>query len=145
MRKRTASTMSGAARLTRPSPRTRAPIGMSAHVNRGSITVSLLYATTTFTVQLPLPTVGELSVIQPTSVVAVHVHPLIVVTTMLPDPGELLIACAAGARTNLHAAGSEFGTMTGDVGLELGPATDDGPPQPGATTAKTSADTPAAT
>jgi len=72
----------------------------------------------------PIPPVGGVSVIQPTSVVAFHLHPLVAVTAMLPDAGKLPTACAAGATTNVHAAGSR-----------LGPTTDEVPLQPAATTA----------
>src|SRR5262245_60631804 len=101
---------------------------------------------TKFTVPLPHPPVAGASVIQPASVVAVHAHPLVVVTAILPDTPVKPTICAPGATTNLHPVGSGvgpttgsvggaglgFGPTAGDVGSELGPTTGDEPPQPGA-------------
>jgi hypothetical protein len=81
-------------------------------------------------------------VIHGTSLVAVHLHWLVVVTAILPDAGEALTACVPGTTTNLHAVASGF---AGDVGLELGPTTGDDPPQPEATVGAARTDRAAAT
>src|SRR5918993_4167758 len=80
----------------------------------------------------PFPLLGAVSVIQPTSVVAVHAQMLVAATVTVPDPPKpLLMTWAAGATSNVHAAGSG---RTAD-GIGSGLTIDDVSPQPGTTAA----------
>jgi hypothetical protein len=62
-------------------------------------------ATAKFTVPLPLPVAPELIVIQDTLLVAVHAHPVPVVTETATGPPGAAILGEAGVAVNAHRSG----------------------------------------
>jgi hypothetical protein len=71
--------------------------------------VPVLAATVKLTLPLPVLLLPPVKVIQLALLVTVHVHPLVVVTVVLPVPPAATTLCEVGDNAKLHAAVNENG------------------------------------